>query len=178
MDKPGFIIPPPGLIPAAPDTVTDTRRTAAPRPTIPVFVSSVPGQAAEAPATAETPVTDVLADNGAPSEVRAWRLILPDGSRLTMPPSLVLGRNPQPTGEWHSAAALSVDDPERSVSKTHAVFLVDGTDLVVVDLHSTNGVVVVTDDGRATTVAAGDRYRIEASATVELGRFSLRAERD
>jgi hypothetical protein len=199
VDKPGFIVPPPGLIPAAPETVPDTRRTAPPRPSLPVFVPTAPGQAAPAPAspppataapapataetpaapaTAETPVVDVPADSGASPEVGRWRLILADGSRLTVPPSIVLGRKPQATGEWQAATELPLDDPERSVSKTHAVLFVDGADLVVVDLHSTNGVVVVTDDDRVTTLAAGDRHRIEASATIELGRFSLRVERD
>jgi len=190
VDKPGFIVPPPGLIPAAPETVPDTRRTAPPRPSLPVFVPTTPGQAAPAPAspapvtaapapvTAETPVVDVPADSGASPEVGRWRLILADGSQLTVPPSIVLGRKPQATGEWQAAEELPLDDPERSVSKTHAVLFVDGADLVVVDLHSTNGVVVVTDDGTVSTVAAGDRHRIEASATIELGRFSLRAERD
>jgi hypothetical protein len=134
--------------------------------------------AAPAPVTAETPVVDVPADSGASPEVGRWRLILADGSQLTVPPSIVLGRKPQATGEWQAAEELPLDDPERSVSKTHAVLFVDGADLVVVDLHSTNGVVVVTDDGTVSTVAAGDRHRIEASATIELGRFSLRAERD
>lgn len=154
-----------------------------------MFVPSVPGQAVPtpapataetpaAPATAETPAADVPADSGASPERGRWRLILADGSRLTVPPSIVLGRKPQATGEWQAAAELPLDDPERSVSKTHAVLFMDGADLVVVDLNSTNGVVVVTDDGAVSTVAAGDRHRIEASATIELGRFSLRVERD
>lgn len=144
------------MIPAPPASPTDTRRSSGSRREIPAFVPSTPGL---------------------PVPAAGWSLVLADGSRVTVPQRLVLGRRPEPDGEWADAAVVAVDDPGRSVSKTHAALVRDGDDLLVVDLHSTNGVVVVTGDGEETTLSAGGRHRIREDATIELGRYAVRVAR-
>jgi len=73
---------------------------------------------------------------------RAWALTFETGHRVEVTTSVLIGRDPE--GEAGSEAALlPFDDPHRSLSKTHARLWCRGDELVVEDLDSTNGVVVV-----------------------------------
>jgi predicted component of type VI protein secretion system len=69
-----------------------------------------------------------------------------------------------------------VDDPARSVSKTHAVLEVGGEGISVTDLHSTNGVRVMSPAGASPEVAPGVAIPLESGSTVLLGSFRLRVE--
>ena len=75
------------------------------------------------------------------------------------------------------ARAIAVRDPERSVSKTHA--LVDaGTGVVVVtDLHSTNGVGVQLPGGPVVELVPGEPTEAPVGSTLILGRFELVLDR-
>ncbi|MFK4731008.1 DUF5684 domain-containing protein [Agromyces mediolanus] len=71
----------------------------------------------------------------------SWTLVTDDGARLPLDAALVvLGRNPRQVGEGEQR--LVVPDPSRTLSKTHAELRRDGEQWTVVDLGSTNGVLV------------------------------------
>jgi len=71
---------------------------------------------------------------------------------------------------------VAIDDPQRSVSKTHAVLAVaDDGGLRIVDLRSTNGV-AVTVEGEQSRVS-GSGATIHATAPVVLGQYPLTARR-
>jgi hypothetical protein len=73
-----------------------------------------------------------------------------DGTVLEATSPTVVGRDPVATG---SEVAVALDDPSRSLSKTHARFT-PGLMPTVEDLHSTNGV-RIDRDGAAIAVVPG-----------------------
>lgn len=91
-------------------------------------------------------------------------LVLDDGRRFVLSAtSVVIGRNPEgQPGEQQ----LSIPDRTRTLSKTHARLTVEGDEWRLVDLNSTNGVVVVADDGTETLLDPGE-------GVVGSGRFIL-----
>ena len=168
-----FITPPPGLLPPAPEpaeqqpvnTGSQTRRMSVPI-SAPPF-RPMPRSPRAAPAMP-------LAPAAASSAV--WTLVLADDSeREVTVDGVVVGRNPTAPVAWPRAQPVAIDDPERSVSKTHAVLVVDDGALRVLDLRSTNGV-AVTVDGEQTRVS-GAGVTIQTTAAVTLGQYSLTARR-
>ncbi|WP_353988138.1 FHA domain-containing protein [Ruicaihuangia caeni] len=133
--------------------------------------------AVEPTAVDEGERSTLSATETAPVAVRRWVLALGDGTRHPVDPAVVVGRNPNPQGLGSAAGAgalpLAIVDPERSVSKTHALFQVRDGVLTVLDLDSTNGV-VVSADGRDQPVVPGQPEVVPDAAVVSLGRFELR----
>lgn len=161
MEREGFIVPPPGLIPEHVEAVVEPATTVTPA-AFRVF------RPVSAPAVAAAPVRPL-------AEARphgSWRLELADGQRLTVERSIVVGRDPAPVPARPHAVLVAVDDPARSVSKTHAIIDLEGAELSVTDLHSTNGV-HVTDpqDGGERDLVSGGRAVLQAGARIELGSF-------
>jgi len=113
-------------------------------PTLPVNLALLSGDDGDLEAT-------VMAD--LPS-FQPWTLALADGRRFCVQSrSFLVGRRPQ-TDE-PGVQLLPIMDSTRSLSKTHArMDLVNGM-WQVVDLSSTNGVVVTTVDGHETKVVPG-----------------------
>ncbi|WP_026460553.1 RDD family protein [Schaalia suimastitidis] len=67
------------------------------------------------------------------------RLVFDDGTRYDLVGRLLVGRDPVRVAPYLDAAMLAVSDSERSVSKTHFVLSVENGQVIVTDLHSTNG---------------------------------------
>lgn len=65
-------------------------------------------------------------------------------------------------------------DPDRTISKTHAVLTVHGDSVVVEDLNSTNGTVVVAPNGERSSALPGTPIWAGAGSTVEFGERSVR----
>ncbi|WP_162616511.1 RDD family protein [Xylanimonas allomyrinae] len=103
--------------------------------------------------------------------VRPVRLVLPDGTSVVVTGPSLVGRDPQAeTGGW---ALVPLDDPGRSVSKTHAELDVDPDGLWVTDRGSTNGTVVA-EPGRPLRAAApGTRTRVPHGSRLHLGDLRL-----
>ncbi|MGX1793008.1 DUF5684 domain-containing protein [Microbacterium sp. NPDC055312] len=91
-------------------------------------------------------------------------LVLDDGRRFALSAtSIVIGRNPEgQPGEQR----LPIPDRTRTLSKTHARLVVQGDEWRLTDLQSTNGVVVVADDGAETLLDPGE-------SVIGAGRFIL-----
>ena len=70
-----------------------------------------------------------------------------------------------------------IDDPARSLSKTHALLELDAGSLWVHDLNSTNGVVVAAPGSDPIIVQSGVRAVLTPDAEVRLGSYVMRVQR-
>ena len=90
-----------------------------------------------------------------------WHLETQHGQRVPLNTAMcIIGRRPNPVATHPSAALISVDDPGKTVSGTHALFELIDDEWVVTDLDSTNGVVVVVG-GFETAIPSRVRTRID-----------------
>jgi uncharacterized membrane protein YhaH (DUF805 family) len=145
-------------------------------------VSGIPGVSAPA-ATAFAPVAAPVPAPAAdlestrmvpPSSLSGWALDLPDGRSLPVDGAMSFGRDPVSD---HGGVLVPVDDPARSMSKTHARFDFAGGAVTVTDLHSTNGTRVEAPGVPAVSVAPGLSAVVPAGATVFLGDYRVRLRR-
>jgi uncharacterized RDD family membrane protein YckC len=101
-------------------------------------------------------------------------LELSDGRVVTVTRSLLVGRNP---GGDDDSQVIRVDDPGRSVSKTHLQVGLDAAGVWVADRGSTNGTLVTLADGAQIVCGPGQRVRLPDGATVSFGDCGLRVVR-
>ncbi len=186
-ENPDFITLPPGLADSA------TFRLPAPRvekarpkddivfiPTTPPMpstlapVAAVPEPVAPEPVALEPVLPEPIIPR--PSALR-WRLEVPGSGSLVVESSVFVGRNPVARPGFSDSAVLAVVDPDKSLSKTHALFETDDADLWVTDLHSTNGVVVSLSDGSENLLEGGVRTAVPSGATVYLGSVPIAVTR-
>lgn len=135
---------------------------------------------AEAPADVDDATVlraDVVAVESAPDHTvpvssnleRRWVVEFSDGTRVTIAPGgLIVGRDPIGFPRWPQAELVRLDDPTRSVSKTHAVIQPDADGVRVIDLGSTNGVNRIVDDLRV-PVDADQGALVRDGAVLEFG---------
>lgn len=77
-----------------------------------------------------------------------WMLVPPLGAPIPiLQDVIIIGRRPSSDPDFPSAQLVSISDGTRTVSKTHARLELKDTLWVVIDLDSTNGVVIIDDDG-------------------------------
>jgi len=78
----------------------------------------------------------------------AWMLFPPLGAPIAVTSEvLIIGRRPGSDADFPGAQLVPVSDETRTMSKTHARLERQGDTWTIVDLYSTNGVVLVGDDG-------------------------------
>ncbi len=129
------------------------------------------------PPDAPAPVTVLgtpLPPTGA-SVATGWRLVLPGGAEVLLDRPVLLGRDPVAPEGVRGAHPIAVRDPEKTVSKTHALLTPEPGGVRVRDLHSTNGTTLVLQAGRAPVPADGD-VLVARPADLLLGRFAVRIE--
>ena len=107
---------------------------------------------------------------------RSWRLTLAGLPAVVVGGPLYIGRNPAALPPLDRAALLTIDDPARSVSKTHALLDLEAGALWLTDLHSTNGSAVTDSAGLHTALEPGIRTVVAAGSTIELGDFAIQVE--
>ncbi|WP_254703552.1 RDD family protein [Pseudarthrobacter sp. C4D7] len=113
--------------------------------------------------------TQVRPGTGGPAQVAVLRIRLDDGRDFQLDRSVLVGRNPVgQSGEQH-AQLLAVDDPGRSISKTHLHLLTDGAGIWVTDRQSTNGSAVTTPDGLRTPLVPGVPTFVTPGSSVHFG---------
>lgn len=139
------------------DQVNPVAPAATPAPPAPAvrsapFVAPVAPVVPAAPAAPDgsVPPSDLTEDLDRTTVVRresrvTGHLVLPDGEALPLYRDNLVGRRPETVPGVH---AVVIPDPTRTLSKTHARLSHDGEGWVVEDLDSTNGVVLLHDDGR------------------------------
>lgn len=110
----------------------------------------------------------------APAAAGTWRLVS-DTATVEIDGAVVIGR--QPSVELvPEASAVAIDDPQRTMSKTHAVLRASDGGLTVEDLSSTNGVHLVEGDSE-TRLPARTVTPLEAGARITFGDCAFAVER-
>lgn len=161
-------------------TRPETVPTAVPPPAGPATAPSAP-PAAAAPVLEHVAVFEQVSEETrlavlpTPSSVPlGWSLVLPDGSRVPVDGPILLGRDPAPLPEHPDARSLALDDPGKTVSKTHALIelAVAEAGVRVTELHSTNGVAITSGGDRVVLTAGGDSLA-SLGSVIELGSFTV-----
>ncbi|QTX04444.1 FHA domain-containing protein [Agromyces archimandritae] len=188
---PGFIVPPPGLLPPAPARERPAEPPAAPltRPgpagapehTVPhrggVPVPPAPPGVGRPPGV-PVPVAPPFAGAGGagpahPHPARRWRLVRDGGAELPLDGPLVIGRDPVLPAHRPEVRAIRIADPANSVSKTHALIEPGEHGVAVTDLHSTNGVSTASADGEIAFLEPEVPRIVTAGAVLRFGEFEV-----
>lgn len=103
---------------------------------------------------------------------------MPDGANVVVDGTILIGRDPTAHSDWPGAQLLPVNDPNNSLSKTHAVIASDAGGLWVADLNSTNGVVAIRTDGTEIELEGDQRVNVDAGWDIELGDLIIQVEKD
>ena len=98
------------------------------------------------------------------------------GNPILIHEPTVVGRDPDNISAYPGAERVALDDPTRSVSKTHAAIfpLLDG--VWVTDLHSTNGTRVEYRDGRTVEAVPDKALSALEGSTIFFGRVAFKVE--
>ncbi|GGI47342.1 hypothetical protein BCL57_002040 [Agromyces flavus] len=192
MSEPDFIVPPPGLVPDAPDKGTTTGATPdrtirapdrlpvfrpvtpvapPPRATRPALPTQPPGEAPVPSSMAAAPAAPA-----APARPRAWRLRSADGIEFVVHDRVVAGRDPQPDTVPGGGTPVAILDTLRSVSKTHVLLVVEVDRLLATDLRSTNGVRIWPEGGDPIELEPGIPTPVPAEAVLLLGDVAFLAD--
>ena len=163
--------PAPEPVPAplgAPTTAAPA--AAAPASAAPVGEATAPAEPGLPPGDQTTRTNPQVGVPVKPVQVR-----MPDGTRVLVSGPTAFGRNPaQPPGR-PPCTLVSVEDPQRSVSKTHAVLTPQPGGVLVEDLNSTNGTAILTERGHV-LVPAGVRLAARTGWRVALADVVLVVE--
>ena len=152
---------------------------------VPEAAAPVSSPAAGASRSPLTPVPDASAQTATPSLPSASsaapalsvRLVpLLGGNPILIHEPTVVGRDPDNISAYPGAERVALDDPTRSVSKTHAAIfpLLDG--VWVTDLHSTNGTRVEYRDGRNVEAVPDKALSALEGSTIYFGRIAFKVE--
>ena len=115
----------------------------------------------------------VVIVRGSASSVTDWKLIDIDGREFDLHSSNVLGRKPAVAQAPEGAQAVSLSDPARVLSRTHALLEVEADELWVTDLSSTNGTRALypseDDDDQGAECPPQQRVRLPTGKILSLG---------
>ena len=141
-----------------------------PAPVAPLASIPAPSPAASATDRTETETATELAEDDdfdetmiAVRRMKPWTLETEHGLKVSLTkPVVLLGRNPARGSAHPDAQLVLLQDPGKTVSKTHArLDFVDGA-WGIRDLQSTNGIVLIDGAG------AGDESELDAGASASL----------
>lgn len=97
-----------------------------------------------------------------------WVLVTADGVTIELEQYAVIGRKPAPPAGLPAATIVTLPDPERMLSKTHALVELGPHGAWVTDLGSTNGTEIV-EAGVARECAPHQRITIPHGAKLQFG---------
>jgi uncharacterized RDD family membrane protein YckC len=99
----------------------------------------------------------------------AFHLVFEDGSTVPVPAFGLVGRLPEAGAGQRADVLLTLEDPQRLLSKTHLAFGADADGVWVADQGSSNGTVVVAPSGVESAIEAGARTALEPGTVVRVG---------
>ncbi|TDE91728.1 FHA domain-containing protein [Occultella glacieicola] len=124
---------------------------------------------AQVPGLTDAPDAGAGSDRRGGSPSAVYVLTMDDGATVTVTGSGLLGRRPQaPAGERYDHL-VAIDDPGRSLSRTHARIGIEDGELWVEDRGSANGTLVVAPDGTQARAFPGKRVVVPEDGSIELG---------
>ncbi|MBN9606614.1 MAG: FHA domain-containing protein [Actinomycetales bacterium] len=101
---------------------------------------------------------------------RALELLCPDGTRLPLDRTVIVGRRPAPPRVARDEPVLvTVDSPRREISASHLELRPVGRTVVASDLRSSNGSRVALPGSRARPLARGESLVVGAGTSIDLG---------
>jgi hypothetical protein len=122
------------------------------------------------PGSGETAAPRIEALEEAPSASTAtFTLSFSNGQLAEVSGSGLLGRRPITQPGETVDQIVAVDDPARSVSKTHLEFGIEAGELWICDRYSGNGTIAHPLGGEARLCEPGRRYRVTRGTRVEIG---------
>lgn len=99
-------------------------------------------------------------------------LAFSNGERIPVDGSVLIGRNPKFSDESDGSPLpriMKFDGPNQGLSRTHAEIRVDGSDIVLEDLHSTNGTEIRLPGQQPERVPGGAPIVIVPGAQIDFG---------
>lgn len=125
---------------------------------------------ARAPAGAENPSAAPEQRNAAPAPLR-YRVVLSDGRSEELAGPVIVGRAPSASAfrTLTGARPLTLTGVEEDISRSHVAIAVEGDTVVVTDLHSRNGTLVVLPGKPPQKLRAGEPTTVVAGTVVDLG---------
>ena len=107
----------------------------------------------------------------APQLAPPAKLVLSTGQVVAVDRSVLLGRAPQVSRVTNRdlPRLVTLPSPQQDISRTHAEVRADGDDVLVTDLHSTNGTLVTRPGDAARQLTPGEATIIEHGEVVDLG---------
>jgi FHA domain len=107
----------------------------------------------------------------APQLAPPAKLVLSTGQVVAVDRSVLLGRAPQVSRVTNRdlPRLVTLPSPQQDISRTHAEVRADGDDVLVTDLHSTNGTLVTRPGDVARQLSPGEATIIEHGEVVDLG---------
>jgi hypothetical protein len=99
------------------------------------------------------------------------KLVLSTGLVVALDRSVLLGRAPQVSRVTNRELPrlVTVPSPQQDISRTHAEVRAEGDDVLVTDLHSTNGILVSRPGERARRLHPGEATVVATGEVVDLG---------
>lgn len=131
-----------------------------------------PAPPAPAPAPTAASAADEAVDEDSTVETPAserFVLQFSTGESATVTGSGLIGRSPRPEPGEFFDALVTVNDPSRSVSKTHLEFGQEGGEFWIKDRFSGNGTVLHSPESTVVPLVADRRYRVQRGSRIELG---------
>lgn len=177
--------PPPASIAAPPGVDAATAaRFAAPAPPVapppapprPAPVASIPPSTAEPLDDAVGRTTRLPAANRRRADGGDLVFVFDTGERQPAAPVILIGRDPAAGDADKDPVLVAIDDPDRTVSKTHLAVRRSDQGFWVLDRGSTNGSAVTSPDGESTPLANRRAVQVSAGWTVHFGARSFRVE--
>lgn len=164
---------PVGPAAAAPTPPTSTPSTPAPTAQAPSSAGIrpvVPGPAPVEPAPA---AASRAVDRAQPVP---FLVTLDTGQVMSVTGPGLIGRAPRPTPGERCDHVIVVEDPERSVSRTHARFGIEAGTFWVSDAGSGNGTTLRLPSGRVVPVPADQRVPVPSGSTIQVGDRGVRID--
>ena len=149
---------------------------AAPSASAPAAGVSLPPLTPVPAASAQTATPSLPSASSAAPALSVRLVPLLGGNPIVIHEPTVVGRDPDNISAYPGAERVALDDPTRSVSKTHAAIfpLLDG--VWVTDLHSTNGTRVEYRDGRTVEAVPDKALSALEGSTIFFGRIAFKVE--
>src|SRR5690625_3281281 len=99
------------------------------------------------------------------------KIVLSTGMAVALDRPVLLGRAPQVSRVKNDEMPrlITVESPNHDISRTHAEVRMSGSEIVVTDLTSTNGVLLTRPGAVAERLKPGEPTAVEAGAVVDLG---------
>jgi pSer/pThr/pTyr-binding forkhead associated (FHA) protein len=93
-----------------------------------------------------------------------------DGTTADVDRVVLIGRAPSPQRSTARAPRLlTLPSPGHDISRTHVEVATEGWQIVVTDLHSTNGTILADPSGNRRQLTPGEPLPVQLGSVIELG---------